>query len=302
MIKRIFALALVILMMCPMVASCKKDDGTVQMLSFSQSQSIAEMKKLDGKQVSIIGYMSTLSPVSGKFMYLMNLPYQSCPFCIPNTTQLSNTMAIYAKDKDGFEFTDRAIQVTGELEFGNYTDEFGYVYSYRIKDASYTVLDTDNMSEELKLWQQLASTNVVADIYTMFEYVNFLCFWPTYTASFESGKDYLYPSDALAFVEKDGAQYNYGHKSGYFDGLIATVKSVDETAFAELITIIERAEALADKAYDELKDEKYSTVSEYSNTFNDGRTQYQMDSHIDFDAQMKSVYTAFSDWLASWEL
>jgi hypothetical protein len=112
----------------------------------------------------------------------------------------------------------------------------------------------------------------------------------------------LYPSDALAFVEKDGAQYNYGHKSGYFDGLIATVKSVDETAFAELITIIERAEALADKAYDELKDEKYSTVSEYSNTFNDGRTQYQMDSHIDFDAQMKSVYTAFSDWLASWEL
>ena len=302
MIKRILALALVVLMLCPMVASCNKDDGTVQMLSFTQSQSISEMKKLDGKQVSIIGYMSTLSPVSGKFMYLMNLPYQSCPFCIPNTTQLSNTMAIYAKDKDGFEFTDRAIQVTGELEFGNYTDEFGYVYSYRIKDATYTVLDTDDMSEELKLWQQLASTNVVADIYTMFEYVNFLCFWPTYTASFEGGKDYLYPTDALAFVEQDGAQYNYGYKSGYFDGLIATVKSVDETAFAELVAIIERAEALADEAYDDLKDEKYSTVPEYSNAFKDGRTQYQMDEHLDFDAQMQSVYNAFSNWLASWEL
>ena len=155
-----------------------------------------------------------------------------------------------------------------------FADEFGYVYSYRIKDATYTVLDTDDMSEELKLWQQLASTNVVADIYTMFEYVNFLCFWPTYTASFEGGKDYLYPTDALAFVEQDGAQYNYGYKSGYFDGLIATVKSVDETAFAELVAIIERAEALADEAYDDLKDEKYSTVPEYSDAFKDGRTQY----------------------------
>ena len=31
------------------------------------------------------------------FMFLMNLPYQSCPFCVPNTSQLSNTMEVYPK-------------------------------------------------------------------------------------------------------------------------------------------------------------------------------------------------------------
>jgi hypothetical protein len=129
-----------ILMTASLLVSCEKEDNLSQLLSFSQAQSITEMEKLDGKTVTIIGYMSTLSPVSGKFMYLMNLPYQSCPFCVPNTTQLSNTMAVYAKSE--FKFTDRAIVVTGTLEFGDFTDEFGYQYSYRIKDATYAVLDT----------------------------------------------------------------------------------------------------------------------------------------------------------------
>ena len=165
-------------MLSACLVSCdKEDDNPSQLLSFAEAQSITEMEKLDGKTVTIIGYMSTLSPVSGKFMYLMNLPYQSCPFCIPNTTQLSNTMAVYSKDGDEFEFTDRAIKVTGVLEFGDYTDEFGYEYGYRIKDATYSILDTSDMSEQLRLWQQLASTNVVADVYSMFEYLNFLCYW-----------------------------------------------------------------------------------------------------------------------------
>ena len=135
--KRTFAFILAIIFTALPLASCKGGGtGSGQLLSFSQAQSIEEMEKLDGKEVTIIGYMSTLSPISGEFMYLMNLPYQSCPFCVPNTTQLANTMAVYAKSADGFEFTDRAIQVTGVLEFGDYTDEFGYEYNYRIKDAT----------------------------------------------------------------------------------------------------------------------------------------------------------------------
>ena len=306
MIKRIvsiFIVSILFISSLSVFTSCEKDseEGS-QMLSFSQAQSVAEMEKLDGKQVSIIGYMSTLSPVSGKFMYLMNLPYQSCPFCIPNTTQLSNTMAVYAKDSDEFEFTDRAIQVTGILEFGEYTDEFGYEYSYRIKDATYSVLDTENMSAELKLWQQLASTNVVSEIYTMFEYVNFLCYWPTYTMQFQSGKDYLYPSDAVYFIETDGAQFNYGFKNGYFDNIIATIKSVDETAFSDLVKVVEDAKALCDKAYAELKAGNYTLVSEYGKTFNDGRSQYKMNKVSEFESEMDRVYGNFSTWIASWEL
>lgn len=291
-----------ILMTASLLVSCEKEDNLSQLLSFSQAQSITEMEKLDGKTVTIIGYMSTLSPVSGKFMYLMNLPYQSCPFCVPNTTQLSNTMAVYAKDNDEFEFTDRAIKVMGVLEFGDYTDEFGYEYGYRIKDATYSILDTSDMSEELRLWQQLASTDAVAEVYSMFEYLNFLCYWPTYTASFEGGKDYLYPSDALMFIESDGAQFNYGFKEGYFDDIINTVKSVDGTAFSELVTVIEDSRALADRAYEELKSGNHTAVVEYSGVFGDGRNQYSINASEYLEGEMERVYMAFSEWLSSWEL
>lgn len=301
--KKLFAIFLALLMLLPCFTACSDDDGSgARMLSFSQANSVKEMKALDGQKVTIIGYMSTLSPVSGKFMYLMNLPYQSCPFCKPNTTELSNTIAVYAKSGKEFKFTDQAIQVTGTMDFGDYEDEFGYEYSYRIENASYEVIDVENMSKELKLWQQLASTGAIADVYSMFEYVNFLCYWPTYTVKFESGKDYLYPTDALKFIETDGAQYNYGRKDGYFENIIATIESVDKTAFADLVQTVKDAQALSNMAYTELKSGRYSAVTEYSGVFKDSRIQYKLTSASTLESEMDRVYGEFSSWLAEWEL
>lgn len=271
-------------------------------LSFSQANSVEAMQKLDGQEVNIIGYMSTLSPITGNFMYLMNLPYQSCPFCVPNTTQLSNTMAVYAKDGVSFEFTDRAIKVVGTLEFGDYTDEYGYEYAYRIKDATYTEVDTSEMGEKLQLWQQLAATDVISDVYNMYEYVNFLCFWPTYTAEFEDGKDYLYPTDALHFIETEGAQYNYGYADGYFENMIATIKEVNATEFNDLIENITKAQTLAKKALKALQNSEYTTTTEYADVFGDGRSQYIMNDNATYEAEMEAVYTEFAEWLAEWEL
>jgi hypothetical protein len=211
-------------------------------------------------------------------------------------------MAVYAKSKEGFEFTDRAIQVTGILEFGDYTDEFGYEYSYRIKDAEYSILNTDELDPKIKLWQQLASTDVISEIYQMYEYVNFLCFWPTYTAQFEGGSDYLYPSDIDLFCKNDGAQFNYGYKEGYFDNLVAKVESVSKTDFTALVENIRKAEALAAKALAEIDAGNYSTVTEYSGNFGDGRTQYVMNINDELDALMKATYLEFAEWLATWEL
>lgn len=299
--KKTFIILSVLIFILMLLPACgETESGPSQMLSFSSAQSVSEMKKLDGKQVTIIGYMSTLSPVSGKFMYLMNLPYQSCPFCIPNTTQLSNTMAVYAKDE--FTFTDRAIKVTGIMDFGDYTDEFGYQYSYRIKNATYTILDTSDMTEELKLWQQIASTDVIADIYTMFEYVNYLCYWPTYTMEFSEGKDYLYPTEALMFVEEEGAQFNYGFKDGYFEKIIATIESVDKTAFSDLVKVVNDAKTLSQKGYEALKTAQYEPVTEYSDVFGDGRVQYRILIATELEQQMEAVYMVFSNWLSSWEL
>lgn len=313
-IKKIFFNVLLIILVL-FITGCEKptpenpdnpddpveDDGT-KLLSFSQAQSVEELEKLNGKEVVIIGYMSTLSPISGEFMYLMNLPYQSCPFCVPNSTQLANTMAVYAKSSKGFEFTDRAIEVTGILEFGDFTDEFGYIYNYRIIQATYEIVNTEDMDPKLKLWQQLASTDVISEIFQMYEYVNFLCYWPSYTAQFESGRDYLYPSDALYFIQTDKAQFNYGYKEGYFQGLIKTVKEVNETEFETLVNNITKAEQLSALALAQLIEGKHTIVKEYSNEFNDGRNQYKILISEELEKTIDELYTEFSNWLSSWEL
>ncbi len=303
--KKIMSIFLVSCLALLVFASCSKNDSgeiTGNTLSFSQANSVEDMRKFDGRQVNIIGYMSTLSPINGSFMYLMNLPYQSCPFCVPNTTQLSNTMAVYAKSGDSFEFTDRAIKVTGTLEFGDYTDEYGYEYGYRITDATYTEVDTSEMSDKMKLWQQLASTDVISDVYNMYEYVNFLCFWPTYTAEFESGKDYLFPTDAINFIETEGAQFNYGYAEGYFDSMIKTIEEVSTTDFITLVENIKKAESLAKRAFADLKAEEYATTAEYSGSFDDGRSQYKMNNADAYEKEMEAIYREFAEWLAEWEI
>lgn len=303
--KRILTVALSVCLILCCFAGCsesKNDSTPIVGNTLSFSNSVDDMKALDGQKVNIIGYMSTLSPINGEFMYLMNLPYQSCPFCVPNTNELSNTMAVYAKSGKTFDFTDRAIKIEGTLEFGDCTDEFGYEYNYRIVDATYTEVDTSEMGEKLQLWQQLASTNVISDVYNMYEYVNFLCFWPTYTAEFSEGKDYLYPSDALNFITTEGAQYNYGYVDEYFTDIKNTIKSVDETQFNTLIENIAKAENLASKALAALQNGEYSSVSEYSSAFNDGRNQYKMNAESEFSHEMETIYSEFSAWLAEWEL
>ncbi len=290
-------------MLCPILAACGDDDGT-KILSFAEAQTVSDMKKYDGREVTIIGYMSTLSPASGNFMYLMNMPYQSCPFCIPNTNQLSNTMAIYSKDGKKFEFTDRLIQVTGKMDFcdsGTYEDVLGYEYGYRIIDATYEILNTDDMSPELREWQEISAGGIVSEIYEMYNYLNFLCNWTQYTADFGGGKDYLYPADAEGFFKSEGAQYNYGYKEGYFDAMIAKAESYDSPKIAALVENIRQAKDLASVAISELENQNYDVVTEYSNVFGDGRTQYKLRNY-EMQEQNDNLYLAFAQWLAGWEI
>ncbi|MBO5212293.1 MAG: hypothetical protein J6B60_02005 [Clostridia bacterium] len=306
MIKKLSAIILCLFLLLPSIVSCK-DDGPSQLLSFAQTTNISNLSELNNSQVSIIGYMSTLSPVDGSFMYLMNMPYQSCPFCIPNSdNELSNTIAVYAKKGDEFEFTDRAIKVTGTLQIGNYNDYYGYKYSFRIADATYEILDTSDMDESLRLWQALASTDVISDIYAMYDYVNFLCMWATYSVDWDSGKDYIHAGDVMNFLHSENytAQFAYAYDKGdkYFDDIITTVKSVDENAFADLISNIEDAKALAKEALDEFNSGNYSATKEYSGKFNDGRIQYKLHKQDALEKKMDGLWSFFSHWLGSWEI
>ena len=50
-------------------------DGVTE-LKFKDTIKTSELKKIDSKKVSMIGFMSTSTPLNGEYTYLMNMPYQ----------------------------------------------------------------------------------------------------------------------------------------------------------------------------------------------------------------------------------
>ncbi len=318
--KKIISILLAVLILLSFVAglaSCSGDEpaedkfekeSEVYEISFSKANSVEEMREYDGKKVSVIGYMSTLSPISGSYIYLMNMPYQSCPFCVPNTTQLSNTLAVYAPKGKSFEYTELLIRVDGILDFGDYTDEYGYQYSYRIKDATYKTVDASELPEKYKLWQQFAANDIVSDVYAMYDYLSFVCSWGTYVADFGGNEDYIWPDDAKDFIATEGYQFHYGYKDGYFEGLIADIEAVDKDAFQSLEDNILLAKQLAAEATADLFAGEYESVSEYSKNqdgsfiFGDGREQYRLTNQAEYVERMDEIFSQFAAWIAEWEL
>lgn len=313
--KRICALMLCILLaLCSVACDEAPAEESVTKLSFKSATSYEDLKAVDGKTVTINGYMATSSPVDGGYIFLMNLPYQSCPFCVPNTSQLSNTMAVYAPDGESFSYTTQAIKVVGKLDVADsedqpFTDNYGYQFNFKIVDATYTILKSEELSANMALWQKIANSDVIAGVYAMFDYLNFVCCWNTYFINSyvdETGTTvpgyFLYASDALRFLTTEGAQWNYGYKDGYFEGLIAQVRAVDPTAFEDLVATIEKAHALADKAIAELEAGNYTYELQYVEKFGTQDYIYTINIGEELTASMQQIYLEFEQWLAGWEM
>ena len=297
--KRIIAV-----LMCLALAVCVCSCGSsqeVSRLGFSGSTNINMLKSLDGKQVEITGYMATMSPVNGEFMYLMNLPYQSCPFCVPNTTQLSNTIAVYAKKGSRFEFTDRAVKVTGKLEMGDCEDEFGYNYSYRIVDAKAEVLELKDLSGDYAIWTRLSQEGMVSEVYSMFDFLHFVCQWSDYYLNFtdENGEFEqvpMWPGDVVNLLSEP-APYGYATQNApdYFSGLIARVNAVDPEKLNDLTQLLTECEQLKNEALLEIQNEKYS--------FNELTDSYRQNNYDALYDKWYALYAKYTvDFMQRWEL
>ena len=298
------------------ITGCSKtlDDSDATKLSFQSASGYDYLKTLDGTKVSISGYIATSSPVDGSFLFLMNLPYQSCPFCVPNTTQLSNTMEVYPKAGESFSYTAQAVKVVGTLVVAEdpdepFTDMYGYQFNFKIVDAQYVTIQTSELSEEMALWQEIAQSDVVNDIYAMYDYVGFLCNWNNYKVNSSTDENgnvipgyYLYPTDALYLITMEDGQYNYGYQSGYFENIIKKIEKVDPNAFSDLVENVKKAEALALKAFAELKNENYTSKKMYLEEFDTEDYVYTLNIGEELANEMNALYYEFSDWLSSWEL
>ena len=296
----LIALLICIALLATGCGSTKASSSEATKLSFADSASLDTLKALDGKSVTITGYMATLSPLSGEYIYLMNMPYQSCPFCVPNTNQLSNTMAVYAASGSKFEFTDRPVQISGVMRVADKVDDYGYSYNYYIDDASYTAVDLSSVSQEYALYQSLAEDGVIADVNAMFDYLMFVCQWTEYTSSYtdESGAEityYLYPGDTTSILEDDGP-YGYAAQASadYFPGLISRVNAISSTGLTELTDIISDAQAVEQYARAELDSGNY--------TYDEAADKYSLTNSEELYNRFYEVYAAFSTWLTQYEL
>ena len=283
-------------------------------LSFKSASSYEYLKSLSGQPVTINGYLATSSPADGSFIFLMNLPYQSCPFCVPNTTQLSNTIEVYPKKNEKFTYTTQAVKVVGMLEVAPseddpFTDLYGYEFNFKIVDATYTILKDEDLTADLALWQKIANTGIVEELYRMYEYINFVCAWNTYSVnSYEDANGvlhsgyYLYAQDALNYLTKEGAQFNYGYQEGYFDGILADIEAIDPNAFEDLENNVRDAKALAELALRELQEGKYTSEYQYVEKFGTYDHVYTITNGEVLQKQMQTLYSAFTDWIGEWEL
>ncbi len=297
--KRIVA-ALLCLALAVCICSCGSSQE-VSRLGFSGSTNLNMLKSLDGKQVEITGYMATMSPVNGEFMYLMNLPYQSCPFCVPNTTQLSNTIAVYAKKGSRFDFTDRAVKVTGKLEMGDCEDEFGYNYSYRIVDAKAVVLELKDLSGDYAIWTRLSQDGVVSEIYSMFDFLHFVCQWTDYYLNMpdengEIDQVPMWPGDVINLLGAPAPNgYSAENAPDYFSRLIDRINAIDPEKLSDLSQLLTQCEQLKNEALSEIQNEKYS--------FNESTESFRQDNYDALYEKWFSLYAKYTvDFMQRWEL
>ena len=303
------------------MTACGESENATK-LSFKSATSYEELKKLDGEMVTINGYMATSSPVDGGYLFLMNLPYQSCPFCVPNTSQLSNTMAVYAKEGAAFEYTGQAIKVTGKLvvaesEDQPFTDKYGYEFNFKIVDASYTVLTDAELTASMALWQKVADSGLMDQMYQMYDYLNFVCKWNTYYVnSYVNGEGqlvpgyYLWPSDAERYLKADGSaeyngyvgQFHYGYQEGYFESLIQQIESLGMAETDLLVQNVRDAQSLAERALRELEEGNYTAEQQYIQKFDTTDWVYTLNHGEELSQSWEAVYSVFEQWLASLEM
>ena len=314
-LKKALAIAALLCLLAAALSGC--GSAPVQeptKLSFKTASSYAYLKSLSGTPVSINGYLATSSPADGSFIFLMNLPYQSCPFCKPNTSQLSNTMEVYPKSGMKFDYTTQAVRVVGTLQVAEnedqpFSDLYGYQFNFKIVDAEYTIIKDSELTAEIALWQKIADSGVINEIYAMYDYLNFVTNWPSYFVNSFTDADgnqvpgyFLYASDALHYLQTEGAQWNYGYQEGYFDGIVKAIEKLDATAFSSLVENVRKAEALANKAIQELLDGSYTCELQYVEKFGQEDYIYTLNRGEELSQENDALYYEFADWLGTWEM
>jgi hypothetical protein len=109
--------------------------GTISVLGLQFSDKV---KSLDGKAVSMDGFMAPPLKAEANFFVLTEIPMALCPFCSSDADWPDNIVVIYLSGKQTFLPGGSRINVEGTLEMGSWTDpNTGFLSRLRIRDARF---------------------------------------------------------------------------------------------------------------------------------------------------------------------
>ena len=93
---------------------------------------------LEGKPVTMRGYMAPPLKPESKFFVLTGEPLALCPFCQSDADWPADIVVIYLERTAPMLGGGDPVTVTGRLEVGSWTDpESGFVSQIRIVDAAF---------------------------------------------------------------------------------------------------------------------------------------------------------------------
>ena len=296
-------------------------------LSFKETVSLEFLRQYNGRTININGYLSMASPADGSFVFLMNLPYQTCPFCIPNTTELANTLEVYPRAGEKFEYTEQAVSMTGTLvtaEDGEpFTDQYGYEFSFKLVDAEYHILtdkdmeaidgaleafgeqkaNTSNMNE----YQRIAKSGIIADIYTMFDYTFFLINWTEYSQPTFTDLDgvthngfWMYPADIANYK----AQFYPSVDENLYKNLIQNAQGLNKDGLLDdVIKVITETETLSKKAIKAIEEQDWEILEkQYWEEINAEDIKFKMKHGEELLNEYNILWARFCNFINSFEM
>ena len=93
---------------------------------------------LNGKPVSMRGYMAPPLKPEGRFFVLTGQPLALCPFCQSDADWPADIVVVYLERRAAMVGGGEPVTVSGRLEIGSWTDpDSGFVSQIRIVDATF---------------------------------------------------------------------------------------------------------------------------------------------------------------------
>ncbi len=174
-------------------------------------------KSLDGRAVTMTGFMAMQSPLDGSFVYLTNLPLVVCPYCAPETDTPIFTMAVYPANGKPIEFTTDTVTVTGTLAVAETANEFGHITPFHLVATSIKPSGQTQLSAPLREYSVLANEGITIEVLNMIDAL--LAITAYYVPIYEQSTLKLTPVAEIDRVISKVKNYNFSIGGGLLDVL-----------------------------------------------------------------------------------